>query len=34
MVNLVAGLVAYTWQPKKPSLNINMPEMNRMPVAV
>ena len=22
MVNLVAGLIAYTWQPKKPSLNL------------
>jgi len=22
MVNIVAGLIAYTWQPKKPSLNL------------
>jgi len=23
MVNLISGLIAYTWKPKKPSLNIN-----------
>ncbi len=23
MVNIVAGLIAYTWQSKKPSINLN-----------
>ncbi len=23
MVNIVAGLIAYTWQPKKPSLDLS-----------
>ena len=26
LVNLVAGLIAYTYQPKKPSLHIRMPQ--------
>jgi hypothetical protein len=26
LVNLVAGLIAYTYQPKRPSLHIRMPQ--------
>jgi hypothetical protein len=29
MVNLVSGLIAYTWKPKKPSLNLG-PETGRL----
>lgn len=29
-VNLVAGLVAYTWREKKPSLNIRLKEQLRL----
>jgi len=31
-VNLAAGLIAYTYQPKKPSLHIRMPQDNSLPI--
>lgn len=34
LVNLVAGLVAYTYQPKKPSLNLRRDELSQLPVLV
>ena len=34
LVNLVAGLIAYTYQPKKPSLHIRMPQDTSLPVVV
>ena len=34
LVNLVAGLIAYTYQPKKPSLHIRMPQDTSVPVVV
>ena len=34
MVNRVAGLVAYTYQPKKPSLNLHPDELSQLPVLV
>src|SRR5204863_3274072 len=33
-VNLLAGLVAYTWQEKKPSLNIRVKEQLHLPALV
>lgn len=33
-VNLLAGLVAYTWREKKPSLNIRVKEQLRLPALV
>ncbi len=33
-VNLVAGLVAYTWREKKPSLNISVKEQLQLPALV
>ena len=32
LVNLVAGLIAYTYQPKKPSLHIRMPHNDSVPI--
>jgi hypothetical protein len=32
LVNLVAGLIAYTHQPKKPSLHIRMPQDDSLPL--
>lgn len=32
MVNLIAGLIAYTHQPKKPSLNLKQYEMKALPI--
>jgi hypothetical protein len=32
LVNLVAGLIAYTYQAKKPSLHIRMPQDNSLPI--
>lgn len=32
LVNLVAGLIAYTYQPKKPSLNLRPDELDQLPV--
>jgi hypothetical protein len=32
LVNLVAGLIAYTYQPKKPSLHIRMPQDALLPI--
>jgi Transposase DDE domain len=34
LVNLVAGLIAYTWQAKKPSLHIRMPVIEALPTLV
>ena len=34
LVNLVAGLIAYTYQPKKPSLHIRMPQATSVPLLV
>lgn len=34
LVNLVAGLIAYTYQPKKPSLNLRPSELDQFPVLV
>lgn len=34
MVNLLAGLVAYTWQPKKPSLNLANSEQALLPALI
>ena len=34
LVNLVAGLIAYTYQPKKPSLRIRMPQDPSWPMVV
>lgn len=34
MVNLVAALIAYTWQPKKPSLNLSQEQIALLPALV
>ena len=34
LVNLVAGLIAYTYQPKKPSLHLRMPQTASVPLVV
>ena len=34
LVNLVAGLIAYTYQPKKPSLHLRPEELDALPVLV
>ena len=34
MVNLLAGLIAYTWQPKKPSLNLTEAELAQLPAVI
>ena len=34
MVNLMAGLIAYTWQPKKPSLNLVNEDAALLPVLI
>ena len=34
LVNLLAGLVAYSYQPKKPSLNLRRDEFSQLPVLV
>jgi hypothetical protein len=34
LVNLVAGLIAYTYQPKKPSLHIRMPQDVSVPMVI
>ena len=31
LVNLIAGLIAYTWQPKKPSLHLSENELALLP---
>jgi hypothetical protein len=33
-VNLISGLIAYTWQPKKPSLNISSDILNQLTVII
>jgi hypothetical protein len=32
LVNLAAGLIAYTYQEKKPSLHIRMPQAESFPI--
>ena len=34
LVNPIAGLIANTWQPKKPSLNLSAEEMARLPATI
>lgn len=34
MVNLLAGLIAYTWQPNKPSLNLSDDELAQLPAVI
>jgi hypothetical protein len=34
LVNLVAGLIAYTHQPKKPSLNISRKDLALLPALI
>ncbi len=34
LVNLVAGLIAYTWQPNKPSLNLSEKDMALLPATI
>ena len=34
LVNLIAGLIAYTWQLKKPSLNLSQKEMTLLPATI
>ena len=34
LVNLVAGLIAYTWQPKKPSLNLSEKNLALLPATI
>ena len=34
LVNLIAGLIAYTWQPKKPSLNLSENDMALLPTTI
>ena len=34
LVNLIAGLIAYTWQPKKPSLNLSEKDMALLPTTI
>jgi hypothetical protein len=34
LANLVAGLIAYTYQETKPSLHIRMPDAQALPVVV
>jgi len=33
-VNLIAGLIAYTWQPNKPSLNFSDNELAQLPAVI
>ena len=34
LVNLLAGLIAYTWQPNKPSINLTNAEMASLPAVI
>ena len=34
LVNLIAGLIAYTWQPKKPSLHLSKNELALLPTTI
>lgn len=34
LVNLLAGLIAYTWQPNKPSLNLSPAELAQLPAVI
>ena len=34
LVNLMAGLLAYTFQPKKPALNLAHPDLNQLPTSL
>ena len=34
IVNLIAGLIAYTWQPKKPSLHLSVKDLALLPALI
>ena len=34
LVNLIAGLIAYTWQPKKPSLHLSDNDLALLPTTI
>ena len=34
LVNLIAGLIAYTWQPKKPSLHLSVNDLALLPTTI
>ncbi len=34
LVNLIAGLIAYTWQPQKPSLHLSENELALLPTTI
>ena len=34
LVNLIAGLIAYTWQPKKPSLHLSDNDLALLPSTI
>ena len=34
LVNLLAGLIAYTWQPNKPALNLSPAEFAQLPAVI
>ena len=34
LVNLLAGLIAYTWQPNKPSINLSKAELAQLPAII
>lgn len=34
LVNLLAGLIAYTWQPNKPALNLSPAELTQLPAVI
>jgi len=34
LINLLAGLIAYTWQPNKPALNLSPAELAQLPVVI
>ena len=34
LVNLLAGLIAYTWQPNKPSINLSDAELAQLPAII
>ena len=34
IVNLIAGLIAYTWQPKKPSLHLSDKDLALLPALI
>jgi len=34
LVNLLAGLIAYSWQPNKPSINLSAAELAQLPAII